>query len=169
MLKSAILIRQVALAGIVAAMYIGLVLLPPLTPIAYGFFQIRFAEALTILPFLFPSAIPGLFLGCFLANLFSPLGPLDWVIGSLATFSAAILTAKCKNRFVAALPPVLINAVAIGAMLHVLIPEAGYAIGVSMLSVGIGQIIACYGLGVPLIYALEKTGIHKKLSFNQGR
>jgi len=63
----------------------------------------------------------------------------------------------------------LINAVAIGAMLHVLIPEAGYAIGVSMLSVGIGQIIACYGLGVPLIYALEKTGIHKKLSFNQGR
>jgi uncharacterized membrane protein len=166
MSKTNPLIRKTAFAGLIAAMYIALVMVT--IPTSFGFLQFRAAEALTLLPFLFPSAIPGLFVGCFLANLFfSELGPPDWIIGSLATLSAAVLTARCKNRWIAALPPILINAAAIGVMLSLLIPEAGVGIGLAILSVGIGQIAVCYGLGVPLTVALEKAGLVQKMSLGR--
>jgi uncharacterized membrane protein len=164
--KNNTLVRKTAFAGLVAAMYIALVMVT--IPTSFGFLQFRAAEALTLLPFLFPAAIPGLFVGCFLANVFfSELGPPDWIIGSVATLSAAVLTARCKNRWLAAVPPVLINAAAIGVMLSVLIPGAGIGIGLSMFSVGIGQFAVCFGLGVPLTYALEKAGLVRKLSLGR--
>jgi uncharacterized membrane protein len=162
------MLRKTAFAGLIAAMYIALVMVT--IPTSFGFLQFRAAESLTLLPFLFPSAIPGLFVGCFLANVFfSELGPPDWIIGSLATLSAAFLTSRCKNRWIAALPPVLINAAAVGIMLAVLIPEAGVGIGLSILSVGIGQIAVCCGLGVPLTVALEKAGLDTKLSLGRSK
>jgi uncharacterized membrane protein len=165
MQQNASLIRKTAFAGVVAALYIGLVQLT--IPTSFGLLQFRAAEALTLLPFLFPAAIPGLFVGCFISNfLFGGLGPVDWIFGSLATLTAAIVTSRCKNRWLAALPPIVINAVVVGAYLSLMFESAAY-IPFGILTVGIGQIAVCYGLGVPLTYALEKTGLDKKLSFGR--
>jgi uncharacterized membrane protein len=161
-------IRKTALAGIVAAMYIALVALNAAW--SFGPIQFRAAEALTLLPFLFPATIPGLFAGCFIANILSPIQfPFDMVFGSLATLFAAILTSKCKNRWVAAAPPVVINAVVVGILLFLYIPEifashGAWALPLNMLSVGFGQLVVCYGLGVPLTFALEKAGLAQKFS-----
>jgi uncharacterized membrane protein len=167
MSKSAVLIRKTAFAGLIAAMYMALTQV--FIGTSFGLLQFRAAEALTLLPFLFPAAIPGLLAGCFMSNfLFGGLGPVDWIFGSLATFAAAIITSRCKNRWLSALPPIIINAVVVGAYLSLMFENAAY-IPFGILTVGIGQIAVCCGLGVPLVYALEKAGLHKKLSFNQER
>ena len=103
-----------AVCAVLAALYAGLTVL--LAPISYGAFQCRVSEALTLLPFFAPYTMWGLFIGCFLANLYTG-SVLDIVFGSLATLLAAFLTSKCKNKWLAALPPVLVNAVVIGAVI----------------------------------------------------
>ena len=159
------MLKKTALSGVIAAMYIALVMVT--IPTSFGFMQFRAAEALTLLPFLFPEAIPGLFAGCFLSNLFfSEFGPPDWIVGSLATLSAAVLTARCKNRWLAALPPVLINAAAVGVMLGVLLEMGAAAIPFAVLTVGLGQAAVCFGLGVPLVYTLEKADFRNRFSLD---
>lgn len=156
-------IRRTAFSGVVAALYIALVLIN--VGYAFGPVQFRAAEALTLLPFLFPEAIPGLFIGCMLSNVFSQYGLPDIIIGSSATLFAAILTAKCKNRWVAALPPIIINALAIGLMITVLYtPDAtAVSLPLNIASVGLGQLVVCYGLGIPLVYVLGKTNLRLSL------
>lgn len=127
-----------------------------LAPISYGPVQFRISEALTLLPFYFPEAIPGLTIGCVLANFFGGFGLTDMFFGSLATLLAAFLTAKSKNIFVAAFWPVAFNAVIIGAMLHILIEVPLIATG---LYVGLGEAGACYVVGLPLMKILERRGI----------
>ena len=87
----------------------------------------RFSEALTVLPFFLPEAIPGLFVGCLVTNLMSTVGPLDIILGSMATLLAALWTAKMPNKWLAPLPPVICNAVIIGAMIAWY--EAGFGPG----------------------------------------
>ena len=128
-----------------------------LAPISYGMIQVRVAEALTILPYFTPAAIPGLFAGCMLANLYGGNGILDIVCGILATLLAAYLTSRIKNRLLVPLPPVLINALVVGYVLHLVL---GYSLYLTMLWVGAGQLAACYGLGYPLLLLLEK---HRQL------
>lgn len=82
--------RDLTLAAVLAAVYAALTITLPVPQ--YGAVQIRFAEALTVLPFLFPAATPGLFVGCIIANLFSPF-VLDVVFGSMATLLACLWTA----------------------------------------------------------------------------
>jgi uncharacterized membrane protein len=167
MLKSASLIRQTAFAGIIAAMYIALTQV--FIGTSFGLLQFRAAEALTLLPFLFPAAIPGLFAGCFISNfLFGGLGPVDWIFGSLATLAAAVITSRCKNRWLSALPPIVINAVVVGVYLSLMFENAAY-IPFGILTVGIGQVAVCCGLGVPLVFALEKSGLSKKLSLGRDK
>lgn len=74
--------------------------------------QLRFSEALTILPFFTPAAIPGLFIGCIIANLFGGAIPVDIIFGSIATLIGAVFTYKLRNqsRFLAPLPPIIANA-----------------------------------------------------------
>ena len=72
--------------------------------LTYGPIQLRFSEALCVLPFLFPATVPGLFVGCLAANLLSPYGPLDIVVGSLATLIAAVWTSRVRRRWLAPLP-----------------------------------------------------------------
>lgn len=122
-------------------------------PISYGVIQVRFSEALTVLPFLFPEAVLGLFLGCLLSNIFSVLGIFDIIFGSLATLLAAYFTKKMRHPVLAPLPPVVVNAIIIGLLLHYTL---GYPLVASMLYVGIGQFLACYFLGLPLLYYLLK-------------
>ena len=104
--------RDLTLAAVLAAVYAALTITLPVPQ--YGAVQIRFAEALTVLPFLFPDATPGLFVGCIIANLFSPF-VLDVVFGSMATLLACLWTSRMTSRWLAPLPPVLCNAVIVGA------------------------------------------------------
>lgn len=153
-------VRQITLAAMIAALYFVLSYFGSVFGLTYGPVQFRFAEALCVLPFLFPAAVPGLFVGCLLTNLMSTAGPLDVVLGSAATLLAALLTAKMPNRWLAPLPPVICNAVIVGAML------AWYEVGFGPafwgvfafngLTVGLGELGACYALGMVLLGALPK-------------
>lgn len=149
-------IYQLCIGAMIAALYAVLTLSLPM--LSYSAVQLRFSEALTVLPFLFPGAIPGLFLGCAIANIASTFGILDVVFGSLATLLAAIWTSKLKNPWLAPLPPVICNMVIIGAEIAWF--ETGLGPGFfaawlwNGLTVGIGELAACYVLGMILLYVL---------------
>ena len=116
-------IRRIAFAGVIAALYAALTV--AVAPIAYGPLQFRIAEALCILPFFFPAAVPGLFVGCVIANLISPYGMLDVVVGSVASLLAGLCTMQISKagrerlpvKILACLPPVVFNAIFIGALI----------------------------------------------------
>lgn len=144
-------VRKVALAGVIAGAYIAVTLL--FAPLSYGMVQIRISEALTLLPFLFPEAIPGLFAGCLLANFAGGFGLADVIFGSAATLAAAVLTARMPTVFLAALPPVVINMVVVGGYLSVLLEVP---LLLSMLYVGAGESVACFLLGIPLVLMLQR-------------
>ncbi|MCR5826196.1 MAG: QueT transporter family protein [Oscillospiraceae bacterium] len=152
--------RFLARAGVIAALYVVLTYLAGLMNLAFGPVQFRFSEALTVLPFLFPEAIPGLFVGCIVSNLISPYGAVDLVVGSLATLLAAVWTSRCRRRALAPLPPVIANALLVGAMLAWY--EAGFgagflpALAYNALTVGAGEFAVCYVLGLPLLAVLEQ-------------
>ena len=114
------------------------------------------SEALTLLPYYMPEAIPGLLAGCIVSNFFGGYGLTDIIFGSLATLIAAYLTHKSKNIFIAAFWPVLSNALIIGTMLHVLIDVPLVA---TCIYVGLGEAGACYIIGVPLMKILERQKI----------
>ena len=129
--------------------------------LTYGPIQCRFSEALCVLPFFLPETAWGLGVGCLIANLLSPYGILDIVVGSAATLLAALLTARCRSRWLAPLPPVLANTVLVGLVLAY--EQAGTsaafwpAYGFNALTVGLGEAVACYGLGSLLIQILTKS------------
>ena len=118
--------QQMAAAGIIAAIYAALTLLLPIPQ--YGGIQFRVAEAMTVLPFLFPEAIPGLTVGCFLANLLGSPIPLDWIVGTAATLLAALWT-SAPSRGAGALPPVICNMVLVGAEIAWFSTREGAAFG----------------------------------------
>jgi len=118
--------KQVSIAGLVGALYFAITITPGISAISYGQFQLRIAEALTVLPFLYPGTIAGLFVGCLLANLFGPFGIQDVVFGSLLTLAAAwltFLTRKVGRPALAPLPPVVLNAFGVSAYLHLFFGE----------------------------------------------
>ncbi|MCL2084311.1 MAG: QueT transporter family protein [Oscillospiraceae bacterium] len=161
-MKSRFSSRKIAYASIIAAIYAAVTL--AVAPYSFGPVQVRFAEALTVLPFFMPEAIPGLFIGCLLANAGGvALGVttgLDVIVGPIATLMAALLTRRAQKLWLAPLPPVLVNAVVIGMMLAVtLTPEAVRAsFPLFAAEIAAGQAVACYGCGIPLMLALKKTG-----------
>jgi uncharacterized membrane protein len=138
--------------AMIAAIYVILNII--FAPISYGPIQVRVAEALVVLPFIDPSAIIGLFIGCILANVIGPLGIVDVIGGSLCTLIAAYLTYKIKNPKLAPLPPVLINAFGVSIYLHILFDLPYW---ITVLYIGIGEVIACYILGYPLLILLIKN------------
>ena len=148
MIKLNFLVR----VAMIAAIYVVLNIV--FAPISYGPIQVRIAEALVVLPFIDPSAIIGLFLGCILANLYGGLGMVDIIGGSLCTLVAAYLTYKVKNPKLAPLPPVLINAFGVSIYLHLLFDLPYW---ITVLYIGIGEVIACYILGYPLLILLIKN------------
>ncbi len=150
--------RDLTLAALIAAVYAALTMLLP----AYGEIQLRVSEAMTVLPFLFPAAIPGLAMGCFIVNLFSPY-PLDILFGTLATLLACLMTRHMPNRWLAPLPPVLCNALIVGAEI------AWYATGFgpgfwtayafNIVTVGLAELIACFVLGELLLTVLPRVPV----------
>jgi len=141
----------IAKAALIGAAYAMLTIF--FAPISYGPVQVRVSEALTLLPWIWVEAIPGLFVGCIIANFAGGFGIIDVVFGSLATLLAAILTRKMPSKVTAAVPPVVVNAVIVGAYLSFLTDFSWQA---AMLYVGIGEVVACFCLGVPLLILLEK-------------
>jgi uncharacterized membrane protein len=136
----------------IAALYVVLTLI--FQPISFGQCQVRVSEALTLTPALWPEAIPGLFVGCFIANTLGGNGPWDIFLGSAATLFAAFLTRKAKNDFLAAASPVVVNALVVGCYMSRLTETP---VLMWMLSVGFGETIACFMLGVPLLRFLRRT------------
>ena len=152
------MIKKIVLSGMIAALYASLTV--ALSPISFGPVQFRVAEALTLLPFFMPEAIPGLFIGCFLSNLAGGLGLIDIIVGSGATLLAAWLTFKMPSIWLAAVPPVVINAIAVGIYLG-LITETPVIF--SIIYIGISQAVICFGIGIPLCMLLaSRTEIFDK-------
>lgn len=156
-MKKKITTRQITACAIIAALYAALTIAT--SSFAYGPIQFRIAEALCILPFFAPVTTWGLFVGCFIANIFSPVSSLDIIIGSMATLIACIWTSKIKNKYLAPLPPVIVNAVMIGAMLALVYtpdaPLAGFFVNAAQ--VGAGELAVMYVLGLPLLLYLNKS------------
>ncbi|HHW32355.1 MAG TPA: QueT transporter family protein [Clostridiaceae bacterium] len=144
-------LRFIIEASVIAALYAALTIL--FAPISYGMLQVRISEALTVLPFFTPAAIPGLFIGCIISNIIGGNGIYDIIFGSLATLVAAILSYKIKKPYLVPLPPIIVNAIVVGFILFYVLNMPLYA---TMVWVAIGETIACYGLGYPLIKQLEK-------------
>ena len=167
--------RKIAFAGVIAALYA--VLTMTLSFIGYGPVQFRIAEALCILPFFFPFSVWGLFIGCIIANLISPY-PLDIAVGSIASLLAAVGTMQIGKKAgdgiaakaFACAPPVLINAVFIGALIACYMVGAGEtdaffpAFAINGLQVGFGQLVVLYLIGLPLMVYLPKSKVYSKLT-----
>ncbi len=148
-------------AAMIAAIYVVLTLV--FQAISFGEIQVRIAEALTILPAFTPAAIPGLFIGCIIGNIFGGSILPDIIFGSLATLIGACFTyvLRKQNKYFAPLPPILSNTIIVPLVLR-------YAYGFNlpiafmMLTVGIGEIISCGVLGMILYSSLAK---HKNKIF----
>ena len=148
----------------IAAVYVVLTLV--FAPLSFGEVQIRFSEALTVLPFFTPAAIPGLFVGCIIANLLGGAIPVDIIFGSIATLIGAFFTYKLRNtgRWTAPIPPIVSNIVIVPLVLRY-----GYGINLPipfmMLTVGAGEFISAGVIGMILLGALSKYKnvlFHKK-------
>lgn len=140
-------------AGVIAAIYV--VLVQVFSFSSFGPIQFRVAEALTILPYFTSAAIPGLFVGCLIANILGGAVLWDIIFGSLATLVAAILSYRLrKHEYLVPIPPVLVNAVVIGVILKYAygIPEGLFVL---MGGVFLGQMVSAYGIGLILLKALK--------------
>jgi len=142
--------------------------------------QFRIAEALCILPFFYPVAVPALFVGCLIANLLSPYGLLDIAMGSAASLIAAACTMKLGQinrestamKALACFPPVIINAVLVGAVIAWSTTNSGEAFwpafAINGLQVGGGEFVVLYLLGFPLLISLPKSRLFRYLSEQHG-
>ena len=139
-------------AAVIAALYCVMTLL--ISPIAFGENQVRISEALNVLVYFTPAAIPGLFVGCILANLSSPFGLIDIVCGSMATLLAGLVASKIKNKYLVEIPSILFNGFIVA---YVLLKMASVPYWAGFVSVCIGQAISLYALGLPLIFIIEKN------------
>lgn len=159
--------------AMIAAIYAVITLL--LAPLSFGNIQVRFAEALTMLPLIYEPSIWGVTLGCFLANLIgamtgvNPTGMIDAVVGTLATLLAAICTYRLRNKCIkkypvwAILMPVIFNFFFVGIELGVLYFPTNVVTGslICGIEVAIGEIISVL-LGYILVKFLDKNKILEK-------
>ncbi len=179
-------VHKIILAAIITALYVALTV--PAASISYGMIQFRLAEALTVLPVLTSAAVPAVGLGCFIANILNPqnLGLIDIIGGSLTTLIAAELSyllarpwreqraaaaagslklekkgAKLKRELLMLAPPVLLNALVVGTYLPFLFTDSRPSLGLILLTQGsilLSQAIVIYGIGLPFLRAIAKTG-----------
>lgn len=143
-------------AAVIAACYV--VITIAFAPFGFGEVQVRISEMLTILPYFGPAAIPGLFLGCIIGNIFGGAVLPDVIFGSIATLIGAVGTYILRKKdapiYIATIPPIISNAIIVPFVLK-------YAYGspmpipLMMLTVGIGEVISCGVLGTILGKALK--------------
>ena len=161
--------RSLALSGVIAALYAALSLVSTAMGLGFGTVQLRLSEALCVLPILFPEAVPGHPFGVPVTNLLSPYGAADLIFGTLATLLAAVLTRRIRKRALAPLPTILCNAVIVGALLgYVGAQEEGGVFwtlfALNAFTVGLGEALVTYILGLPLLRWIEKTPALRQFS-----
>lgn len=153
-------IRYLTQAAIVGALYVVLTLFSK--PLTFGFVEVRLSEALCVMPFLMPSSVWGLFIGCFIANLFSG-SILDIVVGSFATLVGAYIASKIKCKWLCPLPTVLSNTVLIP---FVIMNYSGvWSLSAYLTAAGgvlASEIASVYVVGLILLLALEKNKLFKR-------
>lgn len=164
-------VKAMVVAALIAALYTAVGL--ALAPIGFGAVQLRVAEAFTLLAVFSPVGVWGISVGCLLTNLIgTAMGVtigIDILVGTLATVLAGICSYALRNaRFkglpvLSALCPVVFNALIVGAELTIIIGWNIRIFLLNMLSVGIGEAAACFLLGLPLVYALERAGLDQRL------
>ncbi len=142
-------------AAVIAALYVVLTMVAASFDLANGAIQVRISEALTVLPFFTPAAIPGLVIGCFISNIMTGCLVPDIIFGSLATLLGALGTyALRKHRFLCTVPPVIANTVIIPFVLAYAYHLEG-SIPFFALTVGAGEVISCMILGSILLSVLS--------------
>lgn len=149
-------IMYLSQAAMIAALYVVLTLLANALGLANYAIQVRFSEALTILPFFTPAAIPGLTIGCLLSNILTGCAPLDILLGTLATLIGALGTYALRRfEWLAPLPPILANTIIVPWVLRFAydIPDA---IPYLMATVGAGELISCGLIGMLLLRSLKQ-------------
>ncbi len=160
-------LKRMVAAAIIAASYAGLTYISAIFGIAYGPIQFRVSEALTVLPLFTPVAIPGLTIGCFLANIMS-YNPIDLVFGTVATLIASLGTYYSRNIKIKGFPllsflcPIIANAVIVGFEIAFFFVETDAVLITFLISaceVALGEIVVIFLLGTPFYYTLNT---HKK-------
>ncbi len=151
--------KYLSKAGMIAALYVVLVLVEiPFGQLAFGPIQVRIAEALVLLPLVEVAAIPGVFVGCLIANLIltfsSGYGLIDVIGGSLVTLTAAYITSKMPNRILGILPPVILNGLIVSIWVSSFFPEMTYWAVVA--GIGTGELIAVAIFGNIVLYAYNR-------------
>lgn len=138
----------------IAAIYTVLTTIAAGFGIASGAIQVRFSEALTVLPFITPAAVPGLTIGCLVSNILTGCVLPDIIFGTLATFLGAVGSyALRKNRWLVSIPPIVSNTLIIPFVLTYAYHIPG-GIPFFMLTVGAGEVISCLILGQILLTAI---------------
>ena len=154
MRKQSLKTVSVVYAAMIAAIYVALCYI--FQPLSNSVIQVRIAEALTILPYFTPAAIPGVTIGCFLSNLLTGRDVLDILFGTLATLIGAILSYKLRrHKFLVPVPPIVANILIIPWVLRFAYGEA-LPIPFMMLTVGIGEVISIGIIGMILLFALSQ-------------
>lgn len=155
-------VLSITQAAVIAAVYVILTYIANLFGLANYAIQVRFSEALTILPFFTPAAIPGLFIGCIISNILTGCMLLDVIFGSLATLIGAVgsyligekLRHSRASEYLCSLPPIISNTLIVPFVLAYVYRFEG-SIPYFMLTVCIGEIISCFVLGQILLKALK--------------
>ena len=147
-------------AALIAALYVVLTIFINAfgLGLANGAIQIRISEALTVLPYFTPAAIPGITIGCLLSNLLIGCPPLDIIFGTCATLLGALGSyALRRYKWLVPLPPIIANTIIVPYVLRYAydIPDA---IPYLMATVGAGEVISCYILGMFLLCSLSTFG-----------
>ncbi len=148
-------------AAIIAALYVVLTFFANALGLANYSIQVRFSEALTILPLFTPAAIPGLYAGCLLSNILTGCIAWDILFGPIATLLGALGTyfLRKKSKWLAPLPPILANTIIVPFVLAYAYRFEG-SVPYFMLTVGMGEVISCGILGMLLYFALKKQEKH---------
>jgi uncharacterized membrane protein len=161
--KTAFVIQTI----VIAALYVILTLIANMFGMANGIIQVRISEALTVLPYFTPAAIPGLFIGCLTANYIMGNPMYDVLIGSSATLVAAVISYLVrKYKFAVPIPPIVVTAFTIPFIYNVLLRLDDHSFWASVALVGTGEIISCGVLGVAVMLGLED---YKDKLFPQGK
>jgi len=149
-------LKHLTQGALIAALYVILTWAAQLLGLASREIQVRFSEALTILPVFTPAAIPGLFIGCILANLLTGCALWDVIFGSLATLIGAVITYLLRRyKWTAPLPAVAANTIVVPFIIKY-VYGIQYSIIFLALAVFIGEVISCCGMGYPLMALLNK-------------
>ena len=149
----------ICLSAVIAALYVALTLMCAAFGLSSGVIQLRISEALCVLSYFTPAAIPGMTVGCFIANIIATANPLDIIFGTLATLIGALGGYALRRfKWLVSIPTVLANALIIPLVLV-------YGFGVEdalpylILTVGVGELLSATCLGMPLLFVLERCRI----------